>query len=99
MVYRYLRGLEGVTPPLALAHLSCQSTAKTFTATRKLAIIVTLFIGVCLAEHIFAVFDRMFSLGLPGSGTGGANPTSMNPRVAGAAPGPRRHFLYCSLKS
>lgn len=35
MVYRYLRGLEGVTPPLALLHLSCQNHAKAFTTTRE----------------------------------------------------------------
>lgn len=35
MVYRYLRNLEGVSPPLSLTHLSCQATAKAFTATRE----------------------------------------------------------------
>lgn len=35
MVYRYLRNLEGVSPPLSLTHLACQTTAKAFTATRK----------------------------------------------------------------
>ncbi|KAF7376074.1 hypothetical protein MSAN_00022200 [Mycena sanguinolenta] len=78
MVFRYLRQLEGVSPPLALAHLSCQTTAKAFVAT---------------------LFDRMFSLGVRGSGTDAA---PLNARsaatVAGAATGPRRHFLYCSLK-
>lgn len=34
MVFRYLRMLEGVSPPLALTHLSCQTTAKAFVATR-----------------------------------------------------------------
>ncbi|KAG6335960.1 hypothetical protein ID866_3136 [Astraeus odoratus] len=33
MVYRYLRNLEGVSPPLSLTHLTCQATAKAFTAT------------------------------------------------------------------
>jgi hypothetical protein len=33
MVYRYLRTLEGISPPLALSHLSCQTTAKAFVAT------------------------------------------------------------------
>jgi len=74
MVYRYLRTLEGVSPPLSLTHLSCQTTAKSFTAT---------------------LFDRMFSLGVRGSGTDTA---PLGARVAGAASGPRRHFLYCSLK-
>ncbi|KAJ7733751.1 hypothetical protein DFH07DRAFT_845315 [Mycena maculata] len=35
MVYRYLRMLEGVSPPLSLTHLSCQTTAKAFVATRS----------------------------------------------------------------
>lgn len=35
MVYRYLRNLEGVSPPLSLTHLACQTTAKAFTATRE----------------------------------------------------------------
>jgi len=80
MVYRYLRGLEGVSPPLALTHLACQTTAKNFTTT---------------------LFDRMFALGVRGSGTG-ADPPALPTRVSGVpnpAPGPRRHFLYCSLKS
>ena len=34
MVFRYLRTLEGVSPPLALSHLTCQTTAKAFVATR-----------------------------------------------------------------
>jgi hypothetical protein len=33
MVYRYLRTLEGINPPLSLVHLSCQATAKAFVAT------------------------------------------------------------------
>ena len=45
-----------------------------------------------------AVFDRMFSLGVRGSGTDTA---PLGARVAAVAstapPGPRRHFLYCSL--
>jgi len=78
MVYRYLRTLEGVSPPLSLTHLSCQTTAKAFTAT---------------------LFDRMFSLGVRGSGTEAAPLGSrVAVAVAGAATGPRRHFLYCSLK-
>jgi len=39
MVYRYLRTLEGVTPPLSLTHLSCQITAKAFAATRMRALL------------------------------------------------------------
>ncbi|KAJ6609833.1 hypothetical protein B0H10DRAFT_2062672 [Mycena sp. CBHHK59/15] len=79
MVYRYLRMLEGVSPPLSLTHLSCQTTAKAFVAT---------------------LFDRMFSLGVRGSGTDAAPLGSRvsAATVAGAATGPRRHFLYCSLK-
>jgi hypothetical protein len=37
MVFRYLRQLEGVSPPLSLTHLSCQTTAKAFVATRSSA--------------------------------------------------------------
>jgi hypothetical protein len=77
MVYRYLRTLEGVSPPLSLTHLSCQTTAKAFTAT---------------------LFDRMFSLGVRGSGTDAAPLGARVAAVAGAATGARRHFLYCSLK-
>jgi len=45
----------------------------------------------------FSVFDRMFSLGVR------AENVPLNGRVsaaavAGAATGPRRHFLYCTLK-
>lgn len=46
MVYRYLRGLEGVTPPLALTQLSCQTTAKAFTITR---------------EWMFAIYDAVYN--------------------------------------
>jgi hypothetical protein len=46
------------------------------------------------------VFDRMFSLGVRGSG---ADSAPLGTRVGAAtvaagATGPRRHFLYCSLK-
>jgi len=79
MVYRYLRMLEGVSPPLSLTQTTCQASAKAFTAT---------------------LFDRMFSLGIRGSGTDtaplGARVSAA--AVAGAATGPRRHFLYCALK-
>ncbi|KAG6864794.1 hypothetical protein C0991_007124 [Blastosporella zonata] len=78
MVFRYLRMLEGVSPPLSLTQTACQASAKAFTAT---------------------LFDRMFSLGVRGSGAdtaplGGRTAAA----VAGAATGPRRHFLFCSLK-
>ncbi|KAF8224965.1 hypothetical protein L208DRAFT_1308217 [Tricholoma matsutake] len=79
MVYRYLRMLEGVSPPLLLTQTACQASAKAFTAT---------------------LFDRMFSLGVRGSGTDTA-PLGVRvsaAAVAGAATGPRRHFLYCALK-
>ncbi|KZW00254.1 hypothetical protein EXIGLDRAFT_722308 [Exidia glandulosa HHB12029] len=68
MVYRYLRLLEGISPPLALTQLACHNHAKSWIAT---------------------LFDRMFSLDTT---------APMGPRVPGAALGPRRHFLYCSLK-
>ncbi|KAI0949195.1 hypothetical protein AcW1_008879 [Taiwanofungus camphoratus] len=41
MVFRYLRTLEGVSPPLSLTHLSCQTTAKAFIATRQSCNVVT----------------------------------------------------------
>jgi len=79
MVFRYLRMLEGVSPPLSLTQTACQASAKAFTAT---------------------LFDRMFSLGVRGSGTDaaplGGRVTAA--AVAGAATGPRRHFLFCTLK-
>ncbi|KAF8530417.1 hypothetical protein BU17DRAFT_72940 [Hysterangium stoloniferum] len=93
MVHRYLRTLEGISPPLSLTHLSCQTTAKSFTATHPRMHLATRFLGSLI---YLAVFDRMFSLGVRGSGTDTA---PLGVRVAGAASGPRRHFLYCSLKS
>ena len=46
----------------------------------------------------------MFSLGVRGSGGIETTPASIGARVAvaavaGAASGPRRHFLYCTLKA
>lgn len=40
MVFRYLRQLEGVSPPLMLTHLACQTTAKAWVATRTLPLFV-----------------------------------------------------------
>ncbi|KAF7979087.1 hypothetical protein HWV62_43597 [Athelia sp. TMB] len=77
IVYRFLRTLEGVSPPLSLTHLACQTTAKAFTAT---------------------LFDRMFSLGVRGSGTDTAPLGARVAAVAESMTGPRRHFLYCALK-
>ena len=49
------------------------------------------------------VFDRMFSLGVRGSGTDAQGPLlpvgARVAAVAGATIGPRRHFLYCALKA
>lgn len=45
-----------------------------------------------------AVFDRMFSLGVRGSGTDTAPLGARVAAVAESMTGPRRHFLYCSLK-
>ena len=95
MVYRYLRTLEGVTPPLSLTHLSCQITAKAFAATR-----MGTFLSHLAASHsrsiFLIVFDRMFSLGLRGSGL---NTTPLGAQSGTTAQtGPRRHFLYCTLK-
>jgi len=78
MVYRYLRLLEGVSPPLSLTHLSCQATGKAFVAT---------------------LFDRMFSLGVRGSGADTAPLAARVSAAAAASTGPRRHFLYCTLKT
>ncbi len=39
MVYRYLRGLEGVTPPLALTQLACQAAARAFVIARAYSFI------------------------------------------------------------
>ncbi|KAF8906584.1 hypothetical protein CPB84DRAFT_1813825 [Gymnopilus junonius] len=91
MVFRYLRMLEGVSPPLALTHTACQASAKSFIAT-------------CTPTYCYIlnpVFDRMFSLGVRGSGV---DSVPLGNRVAAAAAaaatvnGPRRHFLYCTLK-
>jgi hypothetical protein len=51
-------------------------------------------------SYTSVVFDRMFSLGIRG---GAVDATPVGGRVAvaaaaGAVNGPRRHFLYCSLK-
>jgi hypothetical protein len=94
MVYRYLRTLEGVTPPLSLTHLSCQITAKAFVATRMR---VSLFTPP-VPHRTFppTVFDRMFSLGLRGSGLNTAPLGAQSGTTAQT--GPRRHFLYCTLK-
>ncbi|KAF8629213.1 hypothetical protein AX17_005798 [Amanita inopinata Kibby_2008] len=80
MVFRYLRMLEGVSPPLSLTQTACQASAKAFTAT---------------------LFDRMFSLGIRGGGIEGNSLGSRGVAAAvpGSTNGPRRHFLYCSLKS
>lgn len=93
MVFRYLRMLEGVSPPLALTHTACQASAKAFIATRMSDVIT-----LSLPNLVFLVFDRMFSLGLRGSGAD-AVPLGGRAAVAAAAVnGPRRHFLYCTLR-
>jgi hypothetical protein len=56
--------------------------------------------GIKYGSYASVVFDRMFSLGIRG---GGVDTTPVGGRVAvaaaaGAVNGPRRHFLYCSLK-
>ena len=98
MVFRYLRTLEGVSPPLALSHLVCQTTAKAFIATcacipSPSPLTINLMDGR-------TVFDRMFSLGVRGSGTDTAPLGARVAAVAGMASAtlPRRHFLYCSLR-
>ena len=54
----------------------------------------------CLTDGRCIVFDRMFSLGVRGSGADAvAVPLGGRAAVAAAAVnGPRRHFLYCTLK-
>lgn len=94
MVFRYLRQLEGVSPPLSLTQTACQASAKAFTAIRTCLVFSTIVTHLMLAV---LVFDRMFSLGVR------AESVPINGRVtaaavAGAATGPRRHFLFCSLK-
>ena len=100
MVFRYLRNLDAVSPPLSLTHLACQMTAKAFAATRKSFNLVATYYNGNLNTSL-PVFDRMFSLGLRGSGTDtqplGARVAAV--AAAGATTGPRRHFLYCSLKT
>ncbi len=93
MVYRYLRMLEGVSPPLSLTQTACQASAKAFTATRMWRVTSD-------GYNPFStnlVFDRMFSLGVRG---GGADVAPLGARVAAATgtAGPRRHFLYCTLR-
>lgn len=93
MVFRYLRSLEGVSPPLALQHHSCQLTAKAWVSTCTFPSFIASFLvshsRITISQR--PVFDRMFSLGLSRE-----NPP-VDPRVPNAN-GPRRHFLYCSLK-
>ncbi len=103
MVFRYLRTLEGVSPPLALSHLTCQTTAKAFIATRASGLALTdssLLYSLIISVVRSAVFDRMFSLGVRGSGTDTAPLGARVAAVAGMASAtlPRRHFLYCSLR-
>jgi hypothetical protein len=97
MVYRYLRNLEGISPPLALTNLNCQTTAKAFIATCQSALLK------CSSDlrvfiNSISVFDRMFSLGVRGSGTDTAPLGARVAAVAASAAGPRRQFLYCSMK-
>jgi hypothetical protein len=93
MVFRYLRSLEGVSPPLALTHLACQTHAKTWVEHRT----YSCFSLLKRCVDTYAVFDRMFSLGVRGSGV---DAPPLTARAAGAAAplGAKRHFLYCSLK-
>ncbi|KAH0828044.1 hypothetical protein J3R83DRAFT_3694 [Lanmaoa asiatica] len=92
MVYRYLRNLEGVSPPLSLTHLACQTTAKAFTATCNFFT----FYRFPADVRPRPVFDRMFSLGIRSDAT--MAPLGARVAAVAAASGPRRHFLYCTLK-
>ncbi|KZS98220.1 hypothetical protein SISNIDRAFT_476784 [Sistotremastrum niveocremeum HHB9708] len=71
ILWRFMRMLE-VSPPLALTHLACQTTAKNFAAT---------------------IFDRMFSLGMRGSGT------DTVAALRGVSGVHARYFLYITLKA
>ncbi|KAF8824963.1 hypothetical protein F5879DRAFT_810800 [Lentinula edodes] len=92
MVYRYLRQLEGVSPPLSLTHLACQTTAKAFIAT--------------LFDRMFSLGVPRTSSSLNPTNVEVAQhaPLSLGTRVAAAAiaaggsTAPRRHFLFCTLR-
>ncbi|KIK62427.1 hypothetical protein GYMLUDRAFT_142603, partial [Collybiopsis luxurians FD-317 M1] len=92
MVYRYLRQLEGVSPPLSLTHLACQTTAKAFIAT--------------LFDRMFSLGVPRTSSSLNPGDTAAPHtgPLSLGTRVAAAAiaaggsTAPRRHFLFCTLR-
>ncbi len=98
MVFRYLRMLEGVSPALALTQTACQASAKAFVATcASLLTKIQCYVSDCTST----VFDRMFSLGVRGGGGIDAPPLPGRAAVVAAAAtanGPRRHFLYCTLK-
>ncbi|KZO95562.1 hypothetical protein CALVIDRAFT_482720 [Calocera viscosa TUFC12733] len=51
----------------------------------------------CAKTYISTLFDRMFSLGVRGSGTD-TTPLGGRVSVASGIAGPRRHFLYCTLR-
>ncbi|EJU04403.1 hypothetical protein DACRYDRAFT_20945 [Dacryopinax primogenitus] len=51
----------------------------------------------CAKTYISTLFDRMFSLGVRGSGTD-TTPLGARVGVASGIAGPRRHFLYCALR-
>ncbi|CAE7150746.1 unnamed protein product [Rhizoctonia solani] len=93
MVFRYLRQLEGVSPPLSLTHLACQTTAKAWVATRKPTLPRTY-----KSAHPFTVFDRMFSIGLRGSNENPAMGATRVTTTTTTSNGPRRHFLFCTLR-
>lgn len=95
MVYRYLRNLEGVSPPLSLTHLACQTTAKAFTATREQNTLFSCSLTP-LTPAPWLVFDRMFSLGIRSDAA--VAPLGARVAAVAAASGPRRHFLYCTFK-
>jgi hypothetical protein len=72
---------------------TCVVMPTTLTRFRFVVLIIILIIGN-------KVFDRMFSLGVRGSGTDTAPLGARVAAVAGMASAtlPRRHFLYCSLR-
>jgi hypothetical protein len=79
-VYRYLRTLEGISPPLSLAHLNCQTTAKAFVATR-----LSSPSSSCLSPGI----DRLRQCSTECSRSACAAPSLMARRLAWARAPPR----------
>lgn len=111
MVYRYLRGLEGVTPPLALTQLACQAAARAFVialfdrmfslgvAVRGTGVVTQNGTGTgSAAEASQTAGQRTQGQGPPRSNAAGALGLGGVGVAPHAAPTPKRHFLYCTLR-